>query len=277
MSHLLEEHKKRQDRITDLINSVVDYLELDPSKIAEFSKELCDIYSLEGFRHSYSEISIAVEMLAADQRDVLCENLRLLQEGIETELGNQTKSVEEQNQIRQKIAKLYDHIDLESIRLARIDRVEFIGREASTALTAADGKLKETEDKANELSERVSDYHAQSISILGIFSGLVITFSSVIQFSTTSLTNITNTDAYKVTYFLCLAFYLLFNILFMLMYCISKLSGKSIATDCRRKNCSNCRQCKTIFGRLKTKYPYVFWFNLVGLALIILIFVTAIK
>lgn len=272
MSQLLEEHKKLQDRITELINAVVEHLELDTAEISEFSKELCDIYSSPDFRHSYSEISIAVEMLAADQRDVLCENLRLLQEGIEAELNNRSGSTEAKNVIRQKIAKLYDHIDLESIRLARIDRVEYIGREASTALTAADGKLKETEDKADELSERVSDYHAQSISILGIFSGLVITFSSVIQFSTTTLNNISNTDAYKVTYFLCLAFYFLFNILFMLMYSISKLSGKSIATDCRRKNCSNCRQCKTIFGRLKKKYPYVFLFNILGLLLVALTF-----
>ena len=272
MSHFLEEHKKRQDRITELINAVVEHLELDSAAITEFSKELCDIYSMQDFRHSYSEISIAVEMLAADQRDVLCENLKLLQAGVEEELNSRSGSTDDKNQVRQKIAKLYDHIDLESIRLARIDRVEFIGREASSALTAADGKLKETEDKADELSERVSDYHAQSISILGIFSGLVITFSSVMQFSATTLNNITNTEAYKVTYFLCLAFYFLFNILFMLMYTISKISGKSIATDCRRKNCSNCRQCKNIFCRLMKKYPYVFWFNALGLILVALTF-----
>lgn len=272
MSQLREEHKKLQDRLTELIGSVVEEIELSSTSISKFSSELCDIYSSHNFRHAYSEISIAIEALVADQRDVLCDNFRLLQEGVEVELENRTEESEDKDIIRQKIAKLCDHIDLESIRLARIDRVEYIGREASTALTAADGKLKETEDKANELSDRVSDYHAQSISILGIFSGLVITFSSVIQFSTTTLNSISNTDAYKVTYFLCLAFYFLFNILFMLMYSISKLSGKSIATDCRRKNCSNCRQCKMIFGRLKKKYPYVFWFNALGLILVALTF-----
>lgn len=94
MSQLLEEQKKLQDRITELINAVVEHLELDTAEISEFSKELCDIYSSPDFRHSYSEISIAVEMLAADQRDVLCENLRLLQEGIEAELNNRSGSTE---------------------------------------------------------------------------------------------------------------------------------------------------------------------------------------
>ena len=54
MSHLLEEHKQLQDRITEFINSIVEYLELDSAKISEFSKELCDIYSVQDFRHSYS-------------------------------------------------------------------------------------------------------------------------------------------------------------------------------------------------------------------------------
>ena len=45
MSQLLEEHKKLQDRITELINAVVEHLELDTAEISEFSKELCDIKS----------------------------------------------------------------------------------------------------------------------------------------------------------------------------------------------------------------------------------------
>ena len=264
MSRFLEKHEEIQARVNKLINAVADHVELSHSKIAQFAAELCSIYSEKDFRHSYWEISSVVEKLSPDQRDALCENLRELQRGAEEILDKRAEPKEEKNTIRQKIAKLCDHVDLESLRLARIDRVEYIGQEANSALTAADGKLKETGDKANALSNQVEGYHAQSISILGIFSGLVITFSGAIQFSASSLTNISEMNVYKISYFVCLTFLFLFNIIFMLMYSISKISGKSIATDCQKNNCSNCKQCKTIMGRLKKKYPYVFWFNLIG-------------
>lgn len=60
------------------------------------------------------------------------------------------------------------------------------------------------------------------------------------------------------------SFFFLFNIIFLLMYCISKISGKSIASNCRRSNCEDCKSCKFIISRLKKKYPYVFWFNCFG-------------
>ena len=59
-------------------------------------------------------------------------------------------------------------------------------------------------------------------------------------------------------------FFFLFDIVFLLMYCISKLSGSSIANACKKRDCNNCLECRTSFGRIKKKYPYVFWFNIIG-------------
>ena len=275
MSQTIEEAPTRQERLNTLIANLAEYIELDSSIINQYGQELCAIYSEKDFRHSYAQISIEIEKLAPDQRDVLCANLESFKESVSPLLEKGDFPAETKREVLQKISKLCDHVELESIRLSRIDKVEYIGSEASKALTDADGKLKETEEKANALSDRVSDYHSQSISILGIFSGLVITFSCVTQFSVSSLSNFSSSNAYKVTYFLCLSFFFLFNIIFMLMYSISKLSGKSIAVDCTKKNCANCKHCKVIFARLKKKYPFVFWFDLIGLIFVILSFILA--
>ena len=153
---------------------------------------------------------------------------------------------------------------MECLRLSRIERVEYIGKTATNELSAADGKLREAEERAEELSKRVSGYHDQNIAILGIFAGLVVTFSGVIQITSSSLENLSEITTLKITFFVCLSFFFLFDIVFLLMYCISKLSGSSIANACKKRDCNNCLECRTSFGRIKKKYPYVFWFNIIG-------------
>ena len=180
------------------------------------------------------------------------------------DVATHSETGEEQKNIVEKISKLCDHVDLECLRIARIDKVEHIGKRASNELSAADGKLKETEDKAEELGKRIEHYQGQSIAILGIFAGLVVTFSGVIQFTSSSLENLADVTAGNITFFVCLSLLFLFNVVFLLMYCIAKIAGSSIATDCKHRRCENCKTCKCALGRLKKKYPYVFWFNLIG-------------
>ena len=114
------------------------------------------------------------------------------------------------------------------------------GKTATNELSAADGKLREAEERAEELSKRVSGYHDQNIAILGIFAGLVVTFSGVIQITSSSLENLSEITTLKITFFVCLSFFFLFDIVFLLMYCISKLSGSSIANACKKRDCNNC-------------------------------------
>lgn len=60
---------------------------------------------------------------------------------------------------------------------------------------------------------------------------------------------------------------ILFNIIFLILYTISKFSSHSISANCKDKSCDNCAEpCKVAFFK---KYPYVAWFNLLCLLFII--------
>lgn len=270
MVYYNDEHEKCQSQIIQLLNSMVAGVEFEEDQVDSFSNELCKIYSVKGFRHSYSDISTELEKMCPDQRDALCDRLEQLQQRISSMPKEDADPVS--TEVKEKVYKLCDHVDLECLRISRIDKVEYIGKEAKNALNEADGRLNETNKKADELDKRVSDYHSHSISILAIFSGLVITFSGMLQFTSSSLSNLSNTDAYKITYFVCLAFFFLFNTVFMLMYCISKISGKSIAVSCKRTDCKKCRHCSTWIGRLKNKYPYVLGFDVAAVLIIVIVF-----
>lgn len=260
---MMNEEVNRQEQLENLLDQLVKNLSLDDTNLTDFTKRLCDIYSDISFRHSYSKISLVLETFRPDERDALSQHIQNINNHAK-EMVVSAYSTEQQANILAKIPKLCDHIDLECLRLARIDKVEHIGRTASNELSAADGKLKETEDRAQALDNRVTHYQEQSIAILGIFAGLVVTFSGVIQFTSSSLTNLSEVSTLKITYFVCLSLFFLFNIVFLLMYCISKISGSSIAANCKHRYCENCQSCRSVFHKLIKKYPYVFWFNLIG-------------
>ena len=256
----------RQEKLEDLLLRLVENVNLKNERTEEEAKNLCEIYRETTFRHSYAKISSVLELFVPDQRDALTQHLETIRQYVYDfvkEEGNGYTS-EEQKNIVEKMSKLCDHVDLECLRIARIDKVEHIGKRASNELSAADGKLKETEDKAEELGNRIEHYQGQSIAILGIFAGLVVTFSGVIQFTSSSLENLADVTAGNITFFVCLSLLFLFNVVFLLMYCIAKIAGSSIATDCKHRRCENCKTCKCALGRLRKKYPYVFWFNLIG-------------
>lgn len=259
--------KNGQERLEDLFKRVVSSVILDDQELDMITAELCDIYSDSEFRHSYAEISLVIEEFSPDQRDALSSHITAMKDRADVFLAKSGKSEGVCIEIKKRILKLRDHVDLECLRIGRIDRVEYIGKTASNELSAADGKLKETEERARELEKRVSQYHDQSIAILGIFAGLVVTFSGAIQFLSSSFSNLSDTSVKNITLFVSLSFFFLFNVIFLLMYCISKISGKSIAANCEFRSCGNCRNCKTFWGRVKKKYPFIFWFDLIGIVL----------
>ncbi len=273
-----EHELSEQERIEKLFRQLVMHYSAEtmaPSDLDDYTEEIIGIYSNLNFRHSYAEMSLILEGFKPDERDALSANLMEISKNLETVLSQKSVSDEVKMSIRAKVFKLCDHVDLECLRLTRMDKVEYIGKTASDELSAADGKLKETEERAARLDSRVSKQQEQSIAILGIFAGLVVTFSGAIQFASSSLENLNDISALKITYFVCFSFLFLFNIIFLLMYCISKISGSSIATNCKKNSCEKCGKCKTVFGRTKKKYPYVFWFNVIEVLLCLGMFIAA--
>ncbi len=274
MKQLFEDEQKLQNEIHDLLTRLVENLELSEEVVEDVTKQFCTIYSHSDFRHSYYKISLKLEEYESDQRDALSAHMDLIREKVHQVLETESES-QVNKQVEQKLAKLCDHIKLECLRLSRIDSVQFMGEASKRALTAADGKLQKAEKQADDLQEKVSGFHAQSITILGIFAGLVITFSAVIQFTSSGLTNITNVNASKLCLFVSLTFFFLFNITFLLLYCISKISGNSIAVRCRGRRCDACLDCEGLLKRCSMKYPYIVCFNAVAIIFCVLCFLLA--
>ena len=216
-------------------------------------------------RHSYSEIAEYMDELSPDQRDSLEKNI------------SELVLISDENNlpIRDNLLKLHDHIKLEVIRIARVAKMDFVAKNAVEKVDNINHNLDELVSKAEKITsetkdvdEKVKNMHSETITILGIFAGLVIGFATSFQLLGTTFSKLGEVPIYRELAFIFVIGLILFNCLFLLLFSVARISGRSLATNCKRKDCSSCHEndcSKRSVRRFIKKYPYVFWFNLIAL------------
>ncbi len=171
------------------------------SQTDQIIKDLKEIYEGE-YRHKYSKITTIILNSRRDKEQAfmtLAQNIRTLKE-IQ---GN--KEVES---IKPKLEKLYDHMNLECIRLQDFDEKMSRVKDVSIKLEYDLNK------NYKKLSEELNKQQTQYITILGIFASIVLTFVGGLAFSTSVLSNIDKANAYR------LVFVMAFMALFLGIFCI---------------------------------------------------------
>ncbi len=207
-------------------------------------KDLKEIYEGE-YKHKYSKITTIILNSTRDKEQafmMLTQNIKTLKE------IQDNKEVES---IKPKLEKLYDHMNLECIRLQDFD--EKMSRVKDVSIKLED----ELNKNYKKLSEELNKQQTQYITILGIFASIVLTFVGGLAFSTSVLSNIDKANAYRLVF--VMAFIALFfgNILYLLFSFLSKIS---LSKEKRDKQ-------ENFFKKL------IFWFNLMVTTLFVIGFV----
>ncbi|GAA8220758.1 hypothetical protein UBN68_04740 [Helicobacter pylori] len=207
-------------------------------------KDLKEIYKGE-YKHKYSKITTIILNSTRDKEQafmMLTQNIKTLKE------IQDNKEVES---IKPKLEKLYDHMNLECIRLQDFD--EKMSRVKDVSIKLED----ELNKNYKKLSEELNKQQTQYITILGIFASIVLTFVGGLAFSTSVLSNIDKANAYRLVF--VMAFIALFfgNILNLLFSFLSKISLSEEKKD-KQEN---------FFKKL------IFWFNLIVTILFVIGFV----
>lgn len=138
------------------------------------------------------------------------------------------------------------------------------------------GEVKEFYDKVNEnetrvitikeqvekTMENIENSYSVFISILGIFSGIVLVFASGSSIWGSLFKNISKYNWRKIILTMGLSGLVTYNIVFMFIYFIAKLLDRNIATT------KSSSEWIPIFKRLKIRYPIVYWYNVIILCVI---------
>lgn len=252
------------DDLMDILNDLArTSLYSNDEEAMDIYSAFNNIYSDKNFRHSYFEISQLLEDLVSDERDILEYKLEKITIYISENFSS--------SGILKNVLKLLDHVSLEMLRLARIEKVNYVADKSNTAMNEAMTVIKETKLNVEEADNKLKNIHSETITTLGIFSGLVIGFATSFQLLAQSFSNLNDIYFYKIICYLAVIGIILFNCIFFLMFSVARISGRSLATNCKFKDCANCDEspCKTPIGKLHKKFPYVFWYNIAMIALLI--------
>ncbi len=194
-----EEYKDK--KLEEIIVSLCEKGDLS-SQTDQIIEDLKEIYERE-YRHKYSKITTTILNSTRDKEQAfmtLTQNIRTLKE------IQDNKEVEN---IKPKLEKLYDHMNLECIRLQDFD-------EKMSRVKDVSNKLEDDLNKNyKKLSEELNKQQTQYITILGIFASIVLTFVAGLAFSTSVLSNIDKANAYR------LVFVMAFIVLFFWEYFVS--------------------------------------------------------
>lgn len=184
------------------------------------------------------------------------------------------------NKLKNILNKIRNHIKLETCRLKYLQKKQDIEikkilssnskgfQTMDDKIKTYDTKIKKYETKIDDTSEEIKGWYSNIITVLGLFSAIVVTFFGGLSAVSSIFTKIDAVSKYRLIFMLLIVVFAMFNIIFMLLYYISILVNKPINRECtyRCKNSNsydisrnNCKDKKVrcIFKR----YPIIAYFN----------------
>lgn len=206
------------------------------------------------------------------------EGVNLLLSQLKTEIGEaKTKS------------KLLDD-DVREIQ----DKYEGIEKELIDLQTSLKNQLSEDVNRMNDkMNDNLNLVTTNSVTILGIFVAIAFAGFGGIKIinDVTSIISVRGVGVCKILFLCAVLGFILFNILFLLLYIISRLTNKSIAMTCvyvkNDDHCFNCNHIKVkstkekeeskrhkahkLLCKLNHKFAYLFWTNIALIFLIVLL------
>lgn len=263
---LPEENRRRQE----LLNQII--LELSEKMLEETEYELylnrLDLLYKENFKHQYSDFFPTILKILEEDNDYnidyLSNNLDALGTHLDEQLMSGDKTYESMNV---PFTKLCDHLDLQIRQTNYYKRMLEKSSDTRQHLQQAIEKLNDANGRVKEVTKRADTMQTQLISILSIFAAIIITFSGSFTFLGSSATAISNApyqESVIAVAIICGMF--LFNTVFLLMYFVSKLTGRNIYAGCITPDCTGCVEKCQGFKKITKRMPYILYFN--GIAIV---------
>lgn len=270
------EYLEKSEQLNALLKELSNDPQLTEERMSKYLDEFQCIYSND-FRHDYSAVTrilFSIEM-ERDLRDFMVSNIKDIyykSKQLDEEKGRRRESFRTKS-----LKKLADHINLENIRLKELIR---ISNEVSTANEVAattikelandkikiadlNKKIVEAEEQMKKINSTMKNSTTESITILSIFAGVVMAFTGGFSYISQAIAALNQIGPYRAGIFITLIGMVMFDVVFLLLYMIAKLTERPIASSgkcCNPKYGCNCKSIECSVNR----YPYLVWFNFIG-------------
>lgn len=276
----IEETTKRQHKLDEIIRRLSEHC-CTNDEIKENTKTLECLYN-GGFRHQYSHFFPLLVDMEEEQKeyviDFLLDNLKEICKYIET-LNNDGHL----DNLYCSILKLTDHLNLEYARYCtsisnqeQIKDLEKQNERTTKALQKANKDLNCSNKEFKHIirpqlknaTKKLNSVQTELIAVLSIFSAIVVTFSGSMSFIGGALQGMEKAPFAKSIFFISLCGFVLFNLVYLMMYLVAKITERNIYARCKTPDCS-CKSTCWGINKIRKRLPYVFWTNV---ALLIILF-----
>lgn len=259
---------ENNEMLSKILVDLSTELALDEDRLNFYVDKLKSIYCV-GFRHDYSAITriLFLTSNSKDTRDILCSNIYDIYEVAKEDVSNDIRFID-------SLRKLWDHINLENIRMLELTKIAEQANAANeVAATMANdvGQSKEelgivnreiaqAKNELKLIQTNIKNSTTESITILSIFAGIVMAFSGGMSFIANAISGINKIGPYRLAVFILLIGNVMFNVIFLLLYMIGKITDKYTGSS---SGCSKTKEGCTYrqFSCYIIKYPYIAWFN----------------
>ncbi len=205
------------DELLDILNNLLKLCELPQDEGINEIDKLILIYSDPNFRHSYADLSQFCQEIMPDQREVLLS----LMDDILKELDSRKNEC--LSQAIKGIGKLADHIDLEGIRLTRMDDLRRLGDNMKRQQIETKLLIEQNQADSSKIKNSIDNMNMQVISVLGVFSAIVVAFFGGFSYFTSIFDNLHELSIAKAAFFTALIGLVIFNMIVVLLLALSRL------------------------------------------------------
>ena len=235
-------HDQKLRDILVLMASSLDVLK-EAHKRNEVYHKLETIYynpnnNVTGYRHFYSDIFIILMKIKNGEYkgtdiDTLAVNIKFIYENY----ADYKKETGSKVDIGNNIRKLYDHVSLDILRIQYSEQLyrETAGvkdlDELRSNYALIEQKTKKVKKQIDTVKTKLEAIQKQYITILGIFSSVVITFVAGMTFSTSVLGNIDKASIYRLIFIISLVGLGLFNLVYLLLTFIHRIAYENTKSE----------------------------------------------
>ncbi len=218
--------KSKQKKLNEFLRKISkeDDAGLTKAKFDEFARELSSGVYQNGFRHSYSELFPIIAEITKENK--LAEQFPLqtnLQKFYDFLLRNKNEA------LAASVCKLLDHVNLEFARMTFLysGPVEEVN-ELRKKQEETNNQIKKTKKDTEKMYKEAKNIQIQVISILGVFSAIVISFSGGLTFMGSVLSGLKDVSVLKAMILTLACGFVLYNIIFMMIYFLGRLTGRNL-------------------------------------------------
>lgn len=261
------EARDRQKLLKDIILELSKELLENNEMILQYINRLRKIYE-DGFKHKYSDFFPIILDVWKDGNLYVKEYLMDNLETLDTYLENMVSQGNyEYENLYEKFHKLVDHLNLQIAQLTYSHVNESRSEQLKSQLEESNTALKMANEGIEKANNQASQMQGQLVSVLGIFSTVVLGFSGGLSFLSSSITSISEVQYPESTVLaLIICGIIIFNVLSFMLYIISCIIDKNILSSCKAKYCAECDNYNKCFWieRLRKRFPFLFYFNVLA-------------